>query len=245
MSDRKQSAGKSDLISRRRLMVGAAVLFSGFPLTAMAQQAGGNVPLPTKRQEPVQIAAATSVAAPNTAQVAQQIANHFSSVKTMTGDFMQFGPRGDQTTGKFYLERPGKLRFDYDAPSTLKVIADGRNVAVGNGELSTWDFYPLSRTPLSLLLADQIDLEHRMVRDVQQNNGLTFIVLGDRSIFGDQVITLIFDSTTFDLRQWTITDAQGKDTTVILSNVRTGVQFGRSTFRIDYNAITRGTGSDD
>ncbi|MAM12036.1 MAG: outer membrane lipoprotein carrier protein LolA [Rhizobiaceae bacterium] len=192
------------------------------------------VPLPTKRDGSQQVAQAAT-AAP--ADAAQKIANHFSSVKTMTGEFMQFGPRGDQAGGKFYLERPGKLRFDYDAPSTLKVIADGRNVAVGNGELDTWDFYPLSRTPLSLLLADQIDLENRMVRDVRQQSGLTIIVLGDKSIFGDQVITLMFDSKTYELRQWTITDAQGKDTTVILSNVRTGVEFGRSVFRIPYDQI--------
>ena len=182
----------------------------------------------------VQVAQATSA---SSGVAAQRVADHFSSVKTMTGEFMQFGPRGDQAGGKFYLERPGKLRFDYDAPSTLKVIADGRNVAVGNGELDTWDFYPLSRTPLSLLLADQIDLENRMVRDVRQQSGLTIIVLGDKSIFGDQVITLMFDSKTYELRQWTITDAQGKDTTVILSNVRTGVEFGRSVFRIPYDQI--------
>nr|WP_272209981.1 outer membrane lipoprotein carrier protein LolA [Marinicella sp. W31]MDC2875831.1 outer membrane lipoprotein carrier protein LolA [Marinicella sp. W31] len=219
---------------------GVAALMTG---AAMAQSlpSSNDVPLPTKRdgtQQVAQVAMASS-------DVAQNIANHFSSVKSMTGEFMQFGPRGDQAGGKFYLERPGKLRFDYDAPSTLKVIADGRNVAVGNGELDTWNFYPLSRTPLSLLLADKIDLQNRMVRDVRQQSGLTVIVLGDNSVFGDQVITLMFDSKTFELRQWTITDAQGKDTTVILSNVRTGVKFGRSVFRIPYDQIMSSPSSSD
>ncbi len=235
MSDRNVTMPRNAKRSRRQFMGaiagGAAMLFcAAAPALAQTQA----VPLPTKRDGTQQVAQATT-AAP--ADAAQKIANHFSSVKSMTGEFMQFGPRGDQSGGKFYLERPGKLRFDYDAPSTLKVIADGRNVAVGNGKLDTWDFYPLSRTPLSLLLADQIDLENRMVRDVRQQSGLTIIVLGDKSIFGDQVITLMFDSKTYELRQWTITDAQGKDTTVILSNVRTGVEFGRSVFRIPYDQI--------
>jgi len=244
MNNSKTTATRRNTaLSRRVLLAGGMTALAGLfiPVSGFAQQ-GGDVPLPTKRDGSVQVAQA---GIQPSGALAQKIADHFSSVKTMTGDFMQFGPRGDQTTGKFYLERPGKLRFNYDPPSTLKVIADGRNVAVGNGELSTWDFYPLSRTPLSLLLADKIDLEHRMVRDVQENSGLTFIVLGDKSIFGDQLITLIFDSKTFELRQWTITDAQGKDTTVILSNVRTGVQFGRSVFRIDYSAIMASPGSDN
>ncbi|WP_246072399.1 outer-membrane lipoprotein carrier protein LolA [Martelella lutilitoris] len=235
MSDRNVTTPRNATRSRRQFMGGiaggAAMLFcAAAPVFAQTSA----VPLPTKRDGAQQVAQ-VATAAP--ADAAQKIANHFSSVKTMTGEFMQFGPRGDQAGGKFYLERPGKLRFDYDAPSTLKVIADGRNVAVGNGELDTWDFYPLSRTPLSLLLADKIDLENRMVRDVRQQSGLTIIVLGDKSIFGDQVITLMFDSKTYELRQWTITDAQGKDTTVILSNVRTGVEFGRSVFRIPYDQI--------
>ena len=230
---------------RRRFLgglLGGAALMIGIPAGAQSLPSGKDVPMPTKRDGTAQVAQATSVSA---AQTAQRVANHFSSVKTMTGEFMQFGPRGEQAGGKFYLQRPGKLRFDYDPPSTLKVIADGRNVAVGNGDLDTWDFYPLSRTPLSLLLADQIDLQHRMVRDVREQSGLTVIVLGDKSVFGDQVITLMFDSKSFELRQWTITDAQGKDTTVILSNVRTGVQFARSVFRIPYDQIMASPGSDN
>ena len=70
----------------------------------------------------------------------------------MQGEFVQFGPRGEQTGGKFFIQRPGKLRFNYDDPSPMRVIADGKNVAIGNTKLKTWDLYPLSKTPLSLLL---------------------------------------------------------------------------------------------
>lgn len=173
----------------------------------------------------------------------QKIADHFSSVKSMMGEFMQFSPRGEQTSGKFFIQRPGKLRFNYDDPSPIRVIADGSNVVIGNLKLKTWDIYPLSKTPLSLLLADRIDLQHQMVRDVQQSADLTTIVMGDKSIFGDQTITLMFDPATSDLRQWTITDNQGKDTSVMIFNVKTGVHFDEKVFTIPYDDVRRLPGS--
>ncbi len=170
---------------------------------------------------------------------AQRIANHFASVKTMMGEFVQFGPRGDQTAGKFYLERPGKLRFNYEQPSPMRVISDGNNVAIGNLKMKTWDVYPLSKTPLSLLLSDKIDLGHQMVRQVKEEQDLTTIVLGDKSIFGDQTITLMFDPKTFELRQWTVTDAQGKDTSVMIFNVQQGVNFDDKVFEVPYDDIRK------
>ena len=92
----------------------------------------------------------TQHAAAQNATVAQKIADHFSSVKTMAGEFVQFGPRGEQTGGKFFLERPGKIRFNYEKPSPMRVISDGRSVVIGNSKLRTWDIYPLSKTPLAL-----------------------------------------------------------------------------------------------
>ncbi|MGR6467613.1 outer membrane lipoprotein carrier protein LolA [Rhizobium sp. PAMB 3182] len=171
---------------------------------------------------------------------AQKIADHFSSVKTMMGEFVQFGPRGDQTGGKFYIERPGKLRFNYADPSPMRVISDGKAVVIGNMKLGTWELYPLSKTPLSLLLADHIDLSDDMVRGVKTEQDLTTIVMGNKTIFGDSTITMMFDPKTFDLRQWTIRDAQGKDTTVMILNVQTGVDFGRRVFEIPYDEVRRG-----
>lgn len=168
---------------------------------------------------------------------AQKIADHFSSVKTMMGEFVQFGPRGEQTGGKFFIERPGKLRFNYDDPSPMRVIADGRNVVIGNTKLKTWDVYPLSKTPLSMLLSDKIDLGQQKVRSVKEEADLTTIVMGDKSFFGDQTITLMFDPKTYDLRQWTITDAQAKDTSVMIFNVQTGVQFDEKVFTVPYDDV--------
>ena len=155
-------------------------------------------------------------------------------------NFHQFGPRGEQTGGKFYIERPGKLRFNYEDPSPMRVISDGKNVVIGNMKLKTWDLYPLSKTPLSLLLSDKIDLSNQKVRNVKEESDLTTIVLGDKSDFGDSTITLMFDPKTFDLRQWTTTDAQNKDTTVMIFNVQTGVNLDERVFNINYEEVRKG-----
>lgn len=176
-------------------------------------------------------------AAAQDAVVAQKIADHFSSVKTMAGEFVQFGPRGEQTGGKFFLERPGKIRFNYEKPSPMRVISDGRSVVIGNSKLRTWDIYPLSKTPLALLLDDRIDLKSKMVRDVKEEPDLITIKLGDKSLFADSTITMMFDPNSYDLRQWTITDNQGKDTSVMIFNTQTGLTFDKSVFTIPYDEV--------
>jgi outer membrane lipoprotein-sorting protein len=173
-------------------------------------------------------------AAQRVPETVQRIADHFSSIRTMTGDFVQFGPRGEQTGGKFYIQRPGKIRFNYESPSAYRVISDGRSVVIDNRKLNTSDLYPLSKTPLKLLLDDRIDLTGSRVRSVKEEGDATTIKLSDRSVFGSATITMVFDPKSYDLRQWTITDAQGKDTTVMIFNVRQDVRIDPSLFRIDY-----------
>jgi outer membrane lipoprotein-sorting protein len=165
---------------------------------------------------------------------AQKIADHFSSIRTMSGDFVQFGPRGEQTGGKFFIARPGRVRFNYEAPSAYRVISDGQSVVIDNRKLNTSDLYPLSKTPLKLLLDDRIDLSGSRVKSVREDPDMITIQLADRSVFGNSRITLMFDAKTYNLRQWTITDAQGKDTTVLIDNVQEGVPLDASLFKIDY-----------
>ncbi|MEF2073412.1 outer-membrane lipoprotein carrier protein LolA [Consotaella aegiceratis] len=169
---------------------------------------------------------------------AQAIADHFSSVQSMTGQFIQFDPNGRQTEGNFYLERPGKIRFDYSG-QPLRVISDGSQVGINNKKLNTWDLYPLSKTPLKLLLEQRINLSNANIESVKEEQDLTTIVMGDKSVFGDSRITMMFDPVSYDLRQWTIRDGQGKDTTVMIYNVKSGVRFQDGMFEIPYTTITQ------
>jgi outer membrane lipoprotein-sorting protein len=178
--------------------------------------------------------AAPSFAAPGSMQTAQKIADHFASIRTMSGEFVQFDARGRQTGGKFYIQRPGKIRFNYDGKSGFRVISDGDSVVLENQRMKTMDLYPLSKTPLKLLLAERIDLSGNRVRSVKEEADQTVIQLVDKSAFGNAQITMVFDPSTYELRQWTIRDAQGKDTTVMVFNVQKDVAIDQSLFRIDY-----------
>ncbi len=172
----------------------------------------------------------------NSGAQAQAIANQFTAVKTMTGEFVQFGPKGDQTGGKFYIERPGKIRFNYDK-SPITVISDGESVVVNNKKLDTWDLYPLSKTPLKLLLSDHVDLGGGRLRGLKNEPDALTMILGDKAVFADATIALMFDPANAELKQWTITDAQRQDTTVMIFNVQKGVRFADNMFKIDYQRL--------
>jgi len=169
---------------------------------------------------------------------AQKIADHFSSVRSMSGEFVQFGPKGEQTGGKFYIQRPGKIVFNYEKPSAYKVVSDGKSVVILNSKLNTSDLYPLSKTPLKLLLDDHIDLSGGQVKSVEEASDLTTIKMADKQVFGNSTITMMFDPESNELRQWTITDAKGKDTTVMIFNVQEGVKIDPAMFTIDYKKNT-------
>ena len=177
----------------------------------------------------------THVMAQNAADHAQDIANHFSAIQTMTGDFVQFSPKGEMTEGTFYLERPGKIRFSYKN-SPVRVITDGKSVAINNRKLDTWSLYQLSQTPMKMLLDTKIDLSDGKLLGVTEDNGATTIILADKSL-GKGQIRMIFDSKTYDLRQWTIVDQQNLETTVQVTNVRVGVRFAQGMFDIPYQRI--------
>ena len=206
-------------MSRRKFLGNAAL---GLGLLALGQFAG---PL------------LSPASAQGASAAAQKIADHFASVRTMMGEFVQFGPRGEQTGGKFYIERPGKVRFNYESPAHFKVTADGTSLVMENTRLKTADIYPLSKTPLKVLLDERIDLSGGKVRSVREDTDLTTIQLADKSLFGDSTITMMFDPASYELRQWTITDAQGRDTTVMIFNVEQGVRFDPSVFAIDYRRL--------
>ena len=145
----------------------------------------------------------------------------FNSFNTLSGNFTQIGSDGRQQTGQIYLLRPGRMRFDYNAPSALQIVADGRHVAVRNTQSGRQDLYPLSQTPLKFLLAREVRLDNnlRLIRAWTERDG-TMLTLEDHSTLGGTArITLFFDPAVTRLKSWDVTDTQGKKTSVALSNL--------------------------
>jgi outer membrane lipoprotein-sorting protein len=165
-----------------------------------------------------------------------RVSNYLSTVQTLIGDFVQIGPDGGRTIGKFYIQKPGRVRFEYEPPSPVDVIADGSSVVVRDRKLATQDLYPLSQTPLRYLLADQIDL----VRDtnlvaVSHDNNFVTVTIEERHILtGTHRLVLMFSAKDMQLRQWTVTDPQGYDTTVAVYNLDTTHRPDPHLFIINY-----------
>ena len=145
-----------------------------------------------------------------------------SSAQTMVGDFVQTNSTdGRQSEGKIYIQKPGKLRFEYANPATLEVIADGNKVAVNDRKMKTQETYSIGNTPLKFLLQDKIDLKaDTQILNVLQTPDETMILLDDRTTFGGTSrIRLIFDAQTFQLNRWQVRDPQGYETLVTLYNI--------------------------
>lgn len=157
---------------------------------------------------------------------------HLNEIKHMEGRFIQIDAYGDLQQGQFYLRKPGRVRFDYDTPMELLVVADGTWVAVQEGG-SVAQRYPLSQTPLGLVLDDDISVfEDAEVREVVATETELRLTLSDKSGEAPGTLTLIFDLPSPNLRQWIVTDAQGLQTTVALQDVRTGVKADNALFTL-------------
>lgn len=147
---------------------------------------------------------------------------YFNGMDQMTASFVQKNPNGQQAEGTLAVKRPGILHFAYGPPSTLEVVSDGRNVAIRDRRLGTNDVYPIGQTPLKFLLQEDVDLARDgMVRDVQVgHDGEVTVRFDDRkTLGGTSRITLRFDARANALKQWTIIDGQGYETSVTLSNL--------------------------
>ena len=154
----------------------------------------------------------------------QRINAYFNGITNLQGNFEQIDSNNKHTGGRFYVQRPGKLRFDYAPPSTLRLVADGHFLAIEDSSLKTIEKYPLESTPFRLLLGDGVDLarDARIV-GVEGDDGSLALTLEDRGGQAAGQIKLYFDTEPqMKLKQWVITDAQGLATTVTINDMVPG-----------------------
>jgi outer membrane lipoprotein-sorting protein len=161
---------------------------------------------------------------------------YLMSVQTLVGDFVQIGPDGRRSEGKIYLQKPGRVRFEYNPPSPIELVSDGNSLVVRDRKLETQDLYPLSQTPLRFLLADRIDLlKETNVVSVSSDDTFVSLQLEEKqTLGGSHKVLLMFSVKDMTLKQWTITDPQGFDTTVALQNLDYSKKLDSAMFRINY-----------
>jgi outer membrane lipoprotein-sorting protein len=175
---------------------------------------------------------------------AAKVSNYLSSLQTLVGNFVQVGPDGTKTRGDFYIQKPGKVRFEYDPPTPIDIIADGSSLAVRDRNLATQDIYPLSQTPLRFLLSDRIDLmKDTNVVNVTADDVFISVTIEERqTLVGTSRLMLMIGARDGQLKQWTVTDPQGYDTTVAVYNLDSTKKVDPSLFKIDFTSYPSSPG---
>ncbi|MEP6826491.1 MAG: outer membrane lipoprotein carrier protein LolA [Aestuariivirga sp.] len=163
-------------------------------------------------------------------QAVRQLNDYINSFQSLRCAFSQVSPKGTLTNGTLYISKPGKLRFDY-ANNPLLIVSDGRWLTIKDRQRERGDQFPLSATPLRLVVSPQVDLlAETDVIAFDNQDGLTTVSLQDRKDSMGGYITLIFDQKLKRLTQWTVVDGKDRRTTVQLSNVEFGGKFDPKLF---------------
>ena len=174
-----------------------------------------------------------------------EISRYFNGFSTARAQFTQVNPDGTLTTGQLAIHRPGRMRFEYDPPDRSLVIAAGGQVSVFDPRSNTGPTqYPLSRTPLNLILAPQVDLTRaRMVVAHRAEGSSTVVVAQDPEHPEYGTLRMVFTAGPTELRQWVVTDDAGRETTVILGEMSTGMRLSPALFNVSAEADSRAPGS--
>ncbi|CAO3448719.1 Outer membrane lipoprotein carrier protein LolA [Azospirillum argentinense] len=173
---------------------------------------------------------AAALSAQDQALVAQA-ESYLNGIGTLQSKFVQVAPNGHQTTGTFYLARPGRMRLEYDAPVKDFVVADGAFIFYWDGEMRQQSSAPIGSTLADFILRKNIRLSGDVtVTGVYQAPGLVEISLTETKDPGKGTLTLVFEDRPFQLRKWRVLDAQGLTTEVALMNPREGMQFDSKLF---------------
>jgi outer membrane lipoprotein-sorting protein len=143
-----------------------------------------------------------------------------NEIRRLQGQFSQIAPNGQVSTGQFYMQRPGRLRFAYDPPASLIIVADGSVLAVQDTALRSVNRAPLRTTPLYFVLKDRVNLEaDARITTVVQDGEVLFVTARDRTGRAEGAITLALAGPDLELRAWDVVDATGARTRLALANL--------------------------
>jgi len=171
----------------------------------------------------------------------EELSTHIEDLVSVRGSFTQVNGDGTVMTGKILLKRPGRMRFEYDPPDRTLVIAGSGQVAIFDGKSNTGpEQYPLRRTPLSIILAKDVDLTRTdAVAEHREDGNMTVVTLHDPEHPEYGNIQLFFAANPARLSQWIVTDGGGARTTVILGDLEHGANISEGKFNILHEADAR------
>lgn len=180
-------------------------------------------------------APAPAVLSPQDNAQLQRIAAYLNGIHTMSARFQQVANNGTVSSGRLWVSRPGRMRFEYERPNTLALLADAGYVYQWDKELQQTAKVELRSTPAWFILRDPISFGSDVIVTRFEQGGGTIratVVEAARPDLGS--LTLAFTENPLSLRQWTVVDQQGRHTTVTLSDVQIGVALDPRLFQYQY-----------
>jgi outer membrane lipoprotein-sorting protein len=158
---------------------------------------------------------------PKQTEIVQRVSGYFNVLKQMKGNFAQTDPDKKKSRGRFYVQKPGKFRFDYGAPSRKIMASDGRMLRIKEPDQSNPDAVELDNTPFRLLLKKDVDLlRDARILDVQEAEDVLIVALQDRSPDAPGRVQLVFvKAPEIELKEWVVRDPQGLETRVELTDI--------------------------
>lgn len=214
-----------------RLTFGAGILGAGqFAWGASEAKAEQ---LPGSAATPAQPAAPSA----DDQKLISQVENYLNGLTALTANFLQVAADGSTRTGKAWLQRPGKMRFQYDPPDPQLLVAGFGLLVYNDPELNQTTNIPLSATPLGILLAQHVVLSGSVtVTHIERDPGEVEITLIRTGKADEGSLTLVFSTSPLQLRQWQVLDAQNRETRVSLYDVNPGGPFPNSLFTFQGSA---------
>jgi outer membrane lipoprotein-sorting protein len=161
-----------------------------------------------------------------------QIEQYFNGIKSLKARFVQSNPNGSVVQGTLYVRRPGRMRFEYDAPSQLKIVADGYQVTMWDNATRDFGQWPIGWTAASFLVKDPLVLSGDLqVEKLERVNGMLEATMAQARKPQDGKVIVRLAENPLLLRGWTIIDNRGNRVTVSLSEMQTGMQLADSLFK--------------
>jgi len=165
----------------------------------------------------------------------QQVETYINSIRTLQARFVQSNPNGSNVQGTLYVSRPGKMRFQYDPPSQLKIVADGRQVTMWDPANKDFGQWPIGWTAASFLVMEPFRLsgDITVVANQRTPDGLLALTLVQTRKPQEGKVVVRLSENPMQLRGWSIIDNRGNKVDVALTNLQTGVQLADSLFKYD------------
>lgn len=167
-------------------------------------------------------------------QLVSKVSAYFNELHNLKGTFVQTSPDAKRMRGRFYVKKPGRLRFEYAPPSKQLIISDGQQVAIQDLDINTDDRVALDQTPFRILLRNDVDiLRDARILEVQEADDIAIVTLQDKSPDAPGRIKLFLTKApALELKEWVTTDAQGLDTRVEVFSLVTNEEIDLALFRI-------------